>query len=422
MMAALMEIAESDLRPSTGNETKRLTRDFRRSQRAATIRALLLIAPLLVFLLLVFIAPIAMFLSRSVADTDVARALPSTILALGSWRVGQPVGDAAYAALVSDLRKLKSPPEVADAATRLNYALPGMRALLMSTRSLVQTSASDPRAALTGISPKWNAPATWAAIKQAGGPLTDFYFLASLDLKRGVDGSIERAPAAESAFRPAIERTFEIALGVTALTILFGFPFAYLIATSTERVASILMFVVLLPFWTAIMVRVLSWLVLLGREGIINHALASVDLIHGPLALLYSRFGVYVALVHIFVPFMVLPLYSVMKTVPKSQLRAAASLGARPGTAFRRVYLPQVAPGLAAGALLVFIQCLGVFVVPAILGGPNDQGLPMLIAFYVNKTLNWGLAASLSIVLLVFVYLLYWLFIKLTGSTSPSVG
>ena len=117
---------------------------------------------------------------------------------------------------------------------------------------------------------------------------------------------------------------------------------------------------------------------------------------------------------------MVFPLYSAMKNVPQTHLRAAASLGASPHIAFWRVFLPQVAPGLAAGSLLVFIQCLGVFVVPAILGGPDNRNLPMLINFYVSDTLNWGLAAALSILLLVSVGAFYWLFVSLTKNVQPA--
>jgi putative spermidine/putrescine transport system permease protein len=414
------------------NETRALAWNLARSQRAATLRALLLLLPLVVFLLLVFIVPVLTFLSRSVVDHEVQRALPSTTLVLQNWKPGHPVPDPAYAALMADFKRMKSGSDVAAAATRLNYSLPGMRTLIMGTSSTLMRRSSqgsenpattlDPRSVLAAISPKWNNVETWATIKQAGGPLTDFYFLSSFDLRRTPGGAVERAPASERAFLQAVERTFEIAAGVTLLAIMFGFPFAYLMATSSERIARMLMIVVLLPFWTAIMVRVLSWLVLLGREGIINNTLEGAGLINGPLDILYGRSSVYVALVHIFVPYMVLPLYSVMKTIPQSHLRAAASLGAPPRVVFRRVYLPQVMPGLAAGALLVFIQCLGVFVVPAILGGPDEQGLPMLITFYVNKTLNWGLAAALAVVLLISVYIFYWLFVALTKSAKLSVG
>ena len=374
------------------------------------------------FLVLVFLGPVAVFLSRSVIDLDVSRALPLTVRVLRNWNPGMTVPDAAYSALVSDLRHSKSLSDVAEAATRLNYALPGMRILLMRTRNRILKLNSDPKTALTAISAKWQSGITWSAIKNASGPVTDFYLLAAVDLQNGPSGAIEKVPPTEGAFIPAIERTFEIALGVTSLTIVFGFPFAYLMATSSARVASVLMIAVLVPFWTSIMVRVLSWLVLLGREGVINDALSQVGLLNNPINLLFTLSSVYLALVQIFVPYMIFPLYAAMKNVPRSHLHAAASLGASPYVTFWRVYLPQVAPGLAAGSLLVFIQCLGVFVVPAILGGADDQNLPMLISFYVINTLNWGLAAALSVVLLISVCIFYWLFVSLTKNVQLAPG
>ena len=367
----------------------------------------------------------AKLLSLSFIDNSVGRTLPSTIRSLKAWNSAMPVPIGAYEALVDDLARASTGAEVVDAATRLNYATPGMRALLISTRRRISSAVEsfpDARKALLDISAKWGEPATWATIKQADGPLTDFYLLSAVDLKRGVDGSIERAPPSQSAFLQATRRTFQIAFGVTFLAILFGFPFAYFMATTSKRATAIMMFMILLPFMTSMMIRILAWVILLGRGGVINHALLSSGITQSPVDLLYNRISVYVALLYIFVPYFVLPLYGVMKTVSQSQMRAAASLGATPWVAFYRVYLPQVAPGIAAGALLVFIQCLGVFVVPAILGGPQEQGLPVLIAHYVDKTLNWGLAAALSVILLVSVYILYWAFVKLTKSVSLNIG
>lgn len=395
-----------------------------RSQRAAKVRALLLILPLLLFLLIIFIIPVATLLFRSVEDTEVRTALPATVAALKEWRTDQPVPDAAYSALMKELQAAKNTADVAPAATRLNYSLPGMRSLMMSTRARVQSldqASGDARSVLQSISPKWTGAEPWVAIKQASGPLTVFYLLSALDLKRDIDGTIGRAPASQSAFLTSIGNTFEIALSVTLLALVFGFPFAFLLATVSDRTAGILMFLVLLPFMTATMVRALAWSIILGREGILNDALLKAGLTGAPLDLLYNRTAVYISLFHIFVPYMILPLYGVMKTVPQAHLRAAASLGAAPFTVFRRIYLPQIAPGLAAGGLLVFIQTLGVFVVPALLGGPQEQGLPVLIAHYVNKTVNWGLAAALSVILLLSVYVLYWLFVRLTKSASLSL-
>jgi putative spermidine/putrescine transport system permease protein len=187
---------------------------------------------------------------------------------------------------------------------------------------------------------------------------------------------------------------------VTLVCLLLGFPLAYLAASLPARSANLLLLFVLLPFWTSLLVRTAAWVVVLQREGILNSAMLGLSLIEQPLRMIFNRFGVYVAMVHILLPFMVLPLYSVMKGVPAVYTRAAASLGATPWTAFRRVYLPQTLPGISAGCLLVFVQALGYYITPALVGGAEDQMISYLIAFYASRTINWGMAAALSILLL----------------------
>ena len=161
------------------------------------------------------------------------------------------------------------------------------------------------------------------------------------------------------------------------------------------------MILVLLPFWTSLLVRTGAWVVLLQREGPVNGLLQALGLTDEPLQLVYNRFGVYVAMTHILLPFMVLPLYSVMRGIPPEYMRAAASLGARPLRAFLRVYLPQTVPGIGAGCLLVFILAIGYYITPALVGGANDQMVSYFVAFFTNQTVNWGMAAALGAVLLI---------------------
>jgi putative spermidine/putrescine transport system permease protein len=213
-----------------------------------------------------------------------------------------------------------------------------------------------------------------------------------------------------------------IALVTTVLCLIIGFPMALLLTRLSPGLTNITLFFVLLPFWTSILVRTLAWFVLLQREGIINVFLERVGVIDEPLHLMFNRASVHVSLVHVFLPYMVLPLYSVMKNVPALYTRAAASLGASPFVAFTRIYLPQVAPGVSAGCLLVFIQALGVYVTPAILGGADDQGISYMIAFYTNKTINWGMSAALSLVLLAATLTLYVLYKRLVGDQQMRMG
>lgn len=401
-----------------------LFRDFSRSERSRKIRAAGLVLPLVLFLSVIFLGPLAVFLSRSVDDGLVGPVLPNTIGALAGWDGKAMPSEAVFAALILDLKGVSSPQLVARAATRLNYALPSARTLLTATRTklLRDEKKGSAQETLLAISPEWGRPTIWSAIWQARGPQSAFYLLDALDLQHDSTGRIELVPENERVFLQVIQRTFVISLSVTFIVLIIGFPLSYLIANAAPATTHVLMFVVMLSFWTSALVRTLSWMVLLQRQGILNDFFLRVGFVDEPLALLYSRGAVYLGLVHIFLPYMILPLYSVMCSVQKPQLRAAASLGATPALVFRKIYMPQVAPGVAAGCLLVFIQCLGVFVTPALLGGLSDQGLAYMVAYYVNQTLNWGLAASLSIMLLISVAVCYWVFRQLTDATRAGLA
>ncbi len=279
--------------------------------------------------------------------------------------------------------------------------MPGFRTLLFTTgRQLPDELTAPARDTLIGIDPKWGERETWAAIRRAGGPVTDFYLLGALDLRRDADGSIIGAPPEQRVFRDVLGRTLWISAMVTLICLLLGYPVAYVIAAQPPGRAGMLLFLVLLPFWTSLLVRTVAWVVLLQKEGVLNSLFMSLGLVHEPLKMIYNRFAVYVAMVHVLLPFMVLPLYSVMRGIPPSYVRAASSLGAKPFTAFRRVFVPQTLAGIGAGCLMVFIQALGYYITPALVGGAEDQMISYFIAFYASKTVNWGMAAALSIMLL----------------------
>jgi putative spermidine/putrescine transport system permease protein len=203
--------------------------------------------------------------------------------------------------------------------------------------------------------------------------------------------------------------------------LLLGYPLAYWLSTLTARQANMCMILVLVPFWTSILVRVAAWIVLLQSNGLVNRGLMEIGLIDEPLALLFNRLGVIIAMVHILLPFMILPLYSVMKSVPPTYLRAAVSLGSSPLAAFFKVYVPQTYPGIGAGGLLVFILSIGYYVTPALLGGADDQMLSYYIAQYTNVNVNWGMACALGAVLLFTTLALYGIYRKV-GKAELSLG
>lgn len=399
-----------------------LRRRLRRSDRRARLRALALVAPLLAFLALTFLLPIGGMAWRAVADPELPGAMPRTAAALRAWDGAglppEPVFDAAAAELTAAAGSGTAP----SVARRLNYEAPGYRTLLLRTANrLSPPFAPSAKAAMTVLDRRWGEPAIWQAMRRAAGPATSLYLLGALDLQHG-PGGIETVPAERAVFRAVLWRTLRIALGTTLACVALGFPVALLLARAPPRWSGLLMLLVLLPFWTPLLVRITAWIVLLQERGVVNGALTGLGLTAGPVALLYNRAGVYIAMTHVLLPYMILPLYSVMRGIPPAYVRAAASLGAPPWAAFRRVYLPQCLPGLGAGCLLVFILAVGYYITPALVGGAADQMISSQIAFYTIETANWGMAAALSTVLLAAVLVLYALYARLVGAERLRMG
>ena len=400
-----------------------LRRALRRSRRREQWRAAALVLPLFLFLAACFVVPIGAMLSRGVIDTDIEHILPSVTAALKNWDGRDLPPESAYAALIADIRAAREAGNLASAATRLNYDVPGFRTLFFSTgRQLPAELKGSARDTLIGIDQKWSERETWAAIRRAGGPATDFYLLGALDLRRDADGSIVGAPPEQRVFRSVLVRTLWISAMVTLICLVLGYPVAYVIASQPPGRAAVLLFLVLLPFWTSLLVRTVAWVVLLQREGVLNSLFLSLGIVNEPLKMIFNRFAVYVAMVHVLLPFMVLPIYAVMRSIPSTYVRAATSLGAKPFTAFRRVYMPQTLPGIAAGCLMVFIQALGYYITPALVGGADDQMISYFIAFYASRTVNWGMAAALSIMLLAATLALYAVYNRLVGVERMRLG
>ena len=393
-----------------------LAQDLARAERAKKLKALALIAPLFVFLLISFVGPVGALLSKSFIDNDVAAILPRVCTEIKRWDGRDVPDEATFAGLIEDLRAASAAGTLARAATRLNYDVSGYRTLLFSTvRRLPEVAGDSARDILRTIDDKWGEVETWGAIARAAGPTTSLFLLAAVDLRRDATGAIVSAPQEETIFVRVLGRTFAIAAGVTLLCLVLGYPLAYALANAPTRTANLLLLFVLLPFWTSLLVRTSAWIVLLQREGVVNIALMRAGLFDTPLPLLFSRFAVFIAMTHVLLPFLVLPLYAVMKTIPPVHTRAALSLGATPATAFWRVYAPQTLPGVGAGALIVFIEALGYYITPALVGGPNDQMLSYFVSFYAAKTINWGMAAALSLLLLFATLTLYYLYDRLVG-------
>lgn len=219
----------------------------------------------------------------------------------------------------------------------------------------------------------------------------------------------------EPAYFRALANTLEISFASTALCLLLGYPLAFLMATASAPLRRMITLLVLVPFWTSVLVRAFSWIVILGNNGLVNRALAALRLTATPIKLLFNMTGVQIGTVHVLLPFMVFPLLAVMSRIDPNFRLVARSLGASPASAFRHVFLPLSLPGVAAGCVLVFLLAVGFYVTPALLGGPGQITFATMIDMEVNTFLNWGLAATLGVLLLLVVFAIFAVFTRLFG-------
>lgn len=368
-----------------------------------------LLLPSLLFVGIFFLLPISLFLFRSVDNSEIVRLMPQTIISMDAWQDQAVPPDAVYDAIAADISVIAGTPDASMLGRRLNHALPGYRGLITRTaRNIGQLeNYPDARSGLVAIDPAWADERYLSILRQQSGRLTDFYLLTALDLERSVDNSIQRVADQSAIFGQLYWRTLSISVGVTALCLLIGFPVAAMIARASPNVANWLLIVVLIPFWTSLLVRTTAWVILLQNQGLINSTLLASGIIPEPLSLIYTRTAVYIAMVHVLLPYMVLPLYSIMKSISPMHLRAAASLGATPLRVFWTIYMPLTMPGIVAGSTLVFILCIGFYITPALVGGPSDQMIGYFIAYFTNSAINWGLASALGVFLLLMIVAVY---------------
>ncbi|MDP6704800.1 MAG: ABC transporter permease [Alphaproteobacteria bacterium] len=395
---------------------------LRRADRRRKFRAYGLIAPLFVFLVAFFLVPIGSVLYFSVSNPEVVTMLPRVTAALGDWDGREIPGEPVFAALAEDLKLGYADKTLPKVSLRLNYEVSGFRSLLMRSGRKAKGFEAPFKEALLARDKRWGELIYWRTLKGNDSRFTLHYLLQAIDLDLQWDGSIQRAPPDQQIYIDNLIRTLWIALVVTLACILLGYPVAFMIATAPPRLAKLLILLVLLPFWTSLLVRTAAWVIVLQKAGIVNDALIGLGLVEEPLALIFNRTGVYIAMVHILLPFMILPLFSVMKGIPGDHVRAAASLGAKPWAAFLSVYFPQTLPGLAAGCLLVYVIALGFYITPMLIGGGSDQMLAYLIAEFATNTANWGLAGALAMVLLVCIAVLYPLYQRFAGAGGMKLG
>ncbi|MFJ5329833.1 ABC transporter permease [Pectobacterium versatile] len=411
--------------PSGGNEDySTLKQQLSVAQKAYKKRSLLLIAPLFLFIVVSFLFPITSILGKSVSNPELRDNMPQTIAAMRLWSGNDVPDEAVFRALVGDLRDARSSGKLSTLTKRLGYEGSEYRTLITRTlRKLPAEGSSDIRDQLIREQPMWGELATWQTFDRAARPFTSYYLLAVFDHK--VDATTQQIvplPADQALYVDVLLRTLLMAGVVTLLCVGLGYPLAYWLAKQPSNRANLLLILVLLPFWTSLIVRTASWIVLLQSGGLINRSLMHIGIIDEPLVLVFNRIGVYISMTHILLPFFILPLYAVMKGISPNYVRAAISLGAHPFIAFWRVYVPQTYAGVTAGALLVFMMAIGYYITPALLGGPSDQMLSYFVAFFTNTTMNWGMAAALGTQLLIIVTLLYVVYIRVTRTNAEAAA
>ncbi|WP_407692448.1 ABC transporter permease [Pseudooceanicola spongiae] len=544
--------------PMLAADGRPLKRSLNRALRRQKLRALALIAPLLIFVLLTFIAPIADMLFRSVENDIVSNTLPSTTEALEGWdhTTGEAPSEAVFEDFYFDLFLASEAKEHTKLGTRLNYEKTGVSSMFRSTgrglddigddyldqlevidkrwgdgafwyalmsgtgtpapevvkarRKVLTRMSGDVLTGDVGFAPSnaiatllpttvraysdfavytalvdgkdvakrdpwesvyvglildlnkadvsgytgpeadalkavkaalpeikqvslqsffqsedkdWVDPSVWATIQTYSPKYTSGYFLNAIDMQLTPDG-IQMRPENEQIYIMLFKRTLFMSMMIMGSCILLGYPVAWLLANLPSKSANLLMILVLLPFWTSLLVRTSAWKVMLQQQGVINDVLVWLGLVSDGdrLVMINNQFGTIVAMTHILLPFMILPLYSVMQTIPPTYLRAAKSLGATNWTAFWRVYFPQSIPGIGAGSILVFILSIGYYITPEIVGGTTGTFISNRIAYHISSSLNWGLGAALGAILLACVLILYWAYDRIVGIDNVKLG
>ena len=403
----------------------RLSRKLAAANRRLQLRALLLVLPILLFTLILFVAPIAQVVGLSLSEPTLASEMPLTSSKLATWdaSAGLPSEDV-FAAAVADLKAARERQTAGKIGAVVNHAYSGARSVMVSTSRAAGRLEAPFRKSLVEANEAWGDPRFWVMLQTLSQPSTSIFYLNAVDRTRDGTGSIVGVPENQRIHLFLFWRTLWISAFVTVTCLVLGYPVAYFLAGLPLRISNLLMICVLLPFWTALLVRITAWIALLQNDGVVLSALVALGAVdpNDRPQLVYNLTGTLLAMIHVLLPSMILPIYSVMKTIPPSYMRAARSLGADAFTAFWRVYFPQTLPGMAAGGLLVFILAVGYYITPALLGGQDGVLISNFIALHMESTLNWGLASALAVLLLLAVLVLYWIFNKVVGVEKLKMG
>ena len=449
------------------NDGVPLKASLKKSLRRTKIRSfLLLLAPLL-FLLIMFVTPIGSLLSRSVDDVDINRVLPETFAQYELWEdKSQVPNEKMFAAVINDIRTTHKFEDsngknigknlLGKAGTRMTYEFSGWRSLLLKT---VKSATSVNKRSKEEVKPyKWEAPYKekmikrdkrwgkvefWQSLGAMKDPYTFGYYLNAVDLRYDANKNIIEKKEHLKIYKTIWIRTLQVSLMVTIFCLILAYPVSYLLATLPMRTSNLLMICVLMPFWTSLLVRIVAWMIMLQQNGVVNDTLVGIlpcfeGMVNLPffgetnldlcfsdedrIPMMYNFTGTIIVMTQVLLPFMILPIYSVMRGVPPSYMKEAQNLGATPTRAFIRVYMPQSVPGIGAGCILVFIVAIGYYITPELVGGKDGLMIGNFVAREMQTTLNWGLSASMGAMLLAAVLILYWAYDRLIGIDNLKMG
>ena len=397
---------------------------LKRAERKNKIRALFLVLPLALFITVTFVIPIISMLTRSVDDKQINTVFPKTFELYKQWDQKELPSEEMYATIFNEIMTAEKW-QIGKASTRMNYSKSGWKSLIKKSKRKFKKIEEGPyKEQMIAIDKKWADMEYWKALGQMVDPITFGYYLNAVDLKYDSNKKIVRQPEKRRIYNYTWYKTIKISVLVTLFCLILGYPIAHLLATLPLKLSNLLMIFVLLPFWTSLLVRTVSWIVILMQNGIFNNILVWAGIVSDDnrIQLIYNETGTLIAMTQILLPFMVLPLYSVMKTIPPSYMRAALNLGAQPMHAFYRIYMPQTVPGISAGGLLVFVLAIGYFITPELVGGSDGQLIGHWIAYHLKSSLNWGLCSALGTILLVAMLVLYWVYNKIVGIENIKLG
>ncbi|MDC0031721.1 ABC transporter permease [Candidatus Pelagibacter sp.] len=402
-----------------------LEQSLKKAERKNKIKAVLLVAPLFLFILIIYVFPIGDMLFRSVDDRMITKMLPKTFNAIDKWDGKDLPEEEVYKGLYEDLSYLKQNKTYGKIIARLNYEKSGFSSLIKKTvRKIDKFDESDYKKQFIKVHKRWGQNDYLVALKNASPNWSYAKYLKGVDMKFDQDGNITQVEESRRIYKILWIRTLNVAFWVTIFCFVLAYPISHLLATLPMKYSNLLMICVLLPFWTSLLVRTSSWMVLLQQQGPINDLIVWIGLAaddNRP-ELMYNVIGTFVAMTQILLPFMVLPLYSVMKTISPSLMRAGKSLGGTPFIAFRKIYFPLTIPGIGAGSLLVFILAIGYYITPALVGGASGSLISNTIAYHMKSSLDWAFASALGTMLLVGVLTIYWIYNKLVGIDNIKLG